>query len=148
VCEHAQYTQGDVVYSESLGAFVSLHHHTSFAQSDPTACVAGLNEALESGRQSVADGVDWVFVTLGSSWVYSLKAEGQQGRVVSNCGKLPGSLFSKRMLGVAEVWPQLLLVLTCICMQGWHLHAGLDPPWLATVSNLSLCGWVGAHACV
>lgn len=41
----------------------------------------------------------WLFITLGTAWVYVLKETGQ---IVANCHKMPADRFTKRLLTIAE----------------------------------------------
>jgi hypothetical protein len=41
-----------------------------------------------------------LFVTLGTAWVYELK---ENGKIVANCHKQPGSMFKKRLLSIEEI---------------------------------------------
>lgn len=43
--------------------------------------------------------LDYIFITLGTAWVYILK---ENGMIVNNCHKSPASYFKRRRLGVEE----------------------------------------------
>ncbi len=58
-----------------------------------------INEAVERGHRALQS-AKWVVLTLGSSWVYTLKGSGE---VVANCHKQPAANFSRKRLSVAEI---------------------------------------------
>lgn len=59
-------------------------------------------DSLVSFMDAITDeikDIDYVVITLGTSWVYCLR----DGRVVSNCHKMPPSMFNRRCLNVEEI---------------------------------------------
>jgi hypothetical protein len=90
------YTQADLFHANGLWSNWDFHGRFS----DPDA-----ERALESMNASVARAhgflreTRWLFLTLGSAWVYQLS----DGRIVANCHKAPDSLFTRRLLTPEEV---------------------------------------------
>ena len=80
---------------------VSLQHHTRFTAltRDRAAMLQEMN-ARSARAHACLHRAQFVFLTLGSAKVHSLRST---GAVVSNCHKLPSELFDSRMLGVDEV---------------------------------------------
>ncbi|MFI3277417.1 MAG: GSCFA domain-containing protein [Rikenellaceae bacterium] len=72
-------------------------YHYDFHSS--LASLEQINEAVERGHRAL-QGAQWVVITLGTSWVYTLN---QSGAVVANCHKQPSSLFTRRRLSTTEV---------------------------------------------
>lgn len=73
--------------------------HGAFASTDPEEALERMNQALLHGREALLH-ADYMLVTLGTAWVYDLRAE---GRVVANCHKRPASEFIRRRLSIGEV---------------------------------------------
>jgi hypothetical protein len=84
--------------------FFSYDYHSSFgARTSPERArgdvLAGLR-ALEHDLQQA----DFLLLTLGTAWVHRLRSSGE---IVSNCHKMPASLFRKELLGVGAVVGEL-----------------------------------------
>ena len=77
----------------------SFMHHSSFSASTPDATLTEINSRLFLAAASLPK-TDIVFISFGTAWVYTLK---DNGAVVSNCHKLPDSLFIRRRLTVDEI---------------------------------------------
>jgi hypothetical protein len=84
---------------EYNGLWHSYMHHGSFSGKDRKATLRNINERLEQAQRQWPE-VDRLFITFGTSYVYSLKSD---GRIVSNCHKLPENVFSRRRLSVEEI---------------------------------------------
>ena len=76
----------------------SWDHHGRFSHPDKKSCLQGIHAAAHAASNFIVI-ADWVFITVGSAFVYEL--ENQQ--VVANCHKVPTDQFQKRLLTVAEV---------------------------------------------
>ena len=72
--------------------------HSSLSASTREECIAKLNAATELARDFLQK-ADIVFVTLGTSFVYFLKGNGEP---VSNCHRQDPNLFTRRMISVEE----------------------------------------------
>ncbi len=79
--------------------YVSLLHNTTFQSADRE----NLVQKIETVRQRCIDflrDTDFVFITLGTSWVYQYKAT---ERYVANCHKLPAHTFSRHLLSLDDI---------------------------------------------
>ena len=72
--------------------------HSSLSATSREDCIANLNDAAKSAREFLKQ-ADVVFITLGTAFVYALKATGE---TVSNCHRQEPSLFERRMITVDE----------------------------------------------
>lgn len=103
-----KFTSEDLFRHE--GVYHSFAHHSRFSSASETACLGQINERLAASAAYVRKAGRMV-ITLGTAWVYRLKSD---GKIVSNCHKLPDKLFSQEMLSVEEIateWKRLLLSL-------------------------------------
>lgn len=91
------YTANELVYHDEL--FHSFDHHGSFSRPSEEETLQVINDNL---KQAAADlqSATALLLTFGTSHVFSLKKDGQ---IVSNCHKLSGSLFEKRLMGPGEI---------------------------------------------
>lgn len=126
-----QYTPQDLFFYREC--FHSYMHHGSFSSSSLDECLTQINSRLDEARTAVTQ-LDYVILTFGTSWVYTLK---ETGKVVSNCHKLPADRFLRRMLTVEEIFtdytsliytllqqqPNLKIILTVSPIR--HLKDGL-----------------------
>lgn len=62
-------------------------------------CLLRINERLGRAAAELPQ-TDWLMITWGTAWVYSLK---ENGKVVGNCHKQPDKLFTRRLLSVEEI---------------------------------------------
>lgn len=72
--------------------------HGSLSAPTREGCIEKLNRASASAREFLKQ-ADTVFVTLGSSFVYTLK---ETGEVVANCHRQDPALFDRRRISVGE----------------------------------------------
>ena len=93
--EKRLYKEDDLFFAHGL--WHSFMHHSSFSDQTVEETLRRIN-----GRIAQADitQTDWLVMTWGTAWVYTLKKD---GRVVGNCHKLPEKTFQRRLLGVEEV---------------------------------------------
>jgi hypothetical protein len=75
----------------------SREHHGSFSAPDAASTLDLINRRFEVARRYLHD-AGWIILTFGSAHVYEAS-----GKVVANCHKMPGSVFTKRLLAVDEV---------------------------------------------
>lgn len=90
------FIEDDVI--ETPQGFCSFHHHGSFARPSAQEFLDNANARLASASEFY-ERKGWVFVTLGTAFVYR---ERQSGMVVANCHKLPADRFERTMLSVEE----------------------------------------------
>ena len=74
-------------------------HHGSFSGNSAEECLLRINERLGRAAAELPQ-TDWLMITWGTAWVYSLK---ENGKVVGNCHKQPDKLFTRRLLSVEEI---------------------------------------------
>lgn len=94
----------DKAYSEFdlfnyQGLYHSYMHHGIFSDSSADLCLQKINTRIKIASQEIKS-VDFLFITFGTSYVYSLL---QTGQIVSNCHKLPDKYFSRKRLDVDEI---------------------------------------------
>jgi hypothetical protein len=89
------------------GLWNSFYHHSRFSNTDKKECLISINnritEAINNLRES-----NLLFITFGTSWVFEDKGN---GRIVSNCHKLPTSTFRHYRLNsnqIVELWSGLI----------------------------------------
>lgn len=91
------YTEQDLFFSNGLWA--SYDHHGSFSSSSHEDCLDKINSSLSHSREKIKK-TKLLFVTFGTSWVYTLQ---ETGKIVSNCHKQPDHLFRKSLLEIDEI---------------------------------------------
>lgn len=94
--QNKQYAKEDLFYENEL--WNSWEHHTRFSDVDMDICLHRINASQQQAHQFLKT-ADWVFITLGSAFVYELENKG----VVANCHKVPADKFNKKLLNVEEV---------------------------------------------
>lgn len=77
--------------------WVHFGFHGSFADTDPQAVLARLNEARQTGAEALAS-ADRILLTFGTAWVFE-----REGRIVANCHRRPAAEFVRRRLSVEEI---------------------------------------------
>jgi hypothetical protein len=112
--ENKQYTKEDLFYQNEI--WNSWEHHTRFSDVVIDVCLTRINESQSSAHQFLKS-ADWIFITLGSAFVYVNK-DGEQrnisssglgiqdsfyNSVVANCHKVPTDKFEKKLLNVEDV---------------------------------------------
>ena len=107
VAEGRVFGDGDVFQDTRCdGLWHCWDAHSSLSGKTREECIDKLNAAAAKARDFLQK-ADVVFVTLGSAFVYSLKADSSTasencGRVVANCHRQDPSLFTRRMISVDE----------------------------------------------
>ena len=81
------------------GKWVSLHHHGSFSDPDPRACLEKINGRAARAAAFLRQ-ADLLVITWGTSWVYRHRATGV---AVANCHKIPDREFERFRLSVDEI---------------------------------------------
>ena len=92
---------------QANGMWHSWMHHSDFSSCSSEKCLRRINDGILTVSESLS-GTDWLVVTWGTAYVYSLQ---QTGMIVGNCHKQPEKLFFRQRLEVAEiveVWKQLI----------------------------------------
>lgn len=104
-----EYTDKDVFFHNGL--WHSYFHHGSFSDVSKEQCLKNINDKLWEMKEEMKT-VDYVIVTLGSSFVYVHK---KTGYIVGNCHKLPEKDFRR------------------VCMDPEDLMNSLD--WIVEIVN-------------
>lgn len=92
--EKKQYTDSNLVSHN--GIWYSWEHHSAYSSLDSGEVLGRINKSIHSASSFLQE-ADWLIVTLGSSYVYSLVANGEY---VANCHKVPAAWFNKNLLGI------------------------------------------------
>lgn len=95
--ESYQYSQADLFNYE--GIWSSFDHHSRFSDIDAAVCLQKINDRLTYSAQFLAK-ARFLFITFGTSYVYTRKSD---GKVVSNCHKLPANEFFRSRLTVDDI---------------------------------------------
>ena len=93
----------DLFYYNEL--YNSWQHHSRFSAPDAASAVEGINLSTAKANKFLKQ-ADWVIVTLGSAWIYTLTGEAlnaEPGAVAANNHKAPASWFHRRLMGAEEV---------------------------------------------
>ena len=99
---------GDLFQHE--GIYHSFTHHSRFSAPSEEECLGHINSRLSESSDFLRKATRLV-ITLGTAFVYRLKSD---GRIVSNCHKLPEKMFDRQRLSTQEIvedWKPLLLAL-------------------------------------
>lgn len=103
-----RFTPGDLFQHE--GIYHSFTHHSRFSAPSEEECLGHINSRLSESSDFLRKATRLV-ITLGTAFVYRLKSD---GRIVSNCHKLPEKMFDRQRLSTQEIvedWKPLLLAL-------------------------------------
>lgn len=102
------------------GLWHSMLHHGSFSHSDRAQVLLHCEQSRELLHAFLQEATV-VIVTFGTAWVYEY-----EGKVVSNCHKMPANRFVRRRLSVDEI----------VAMWQPLLEAMPDKHWIFTVSPI------------
>ncbi len=91
------YTEKDLVYHDEL--YHSFDHHGSFSRATAAETLQVINDNLLQAAEDLKQATI-LFLTFGTSHVFELKDE---TRIVSNCHKLSGTQFEKRLMPPDEI---------------------------------------------
>ncbi len=97
LAEEKEFTAGDLRFGNDL--WYSFSHHTSFSDPDRDACLRNISESVEKASALLRK-ARFLFLTFGTARAYRLKETGQ---VVSNCHKLPHSMFDHELLSAGDI---------------------------------------------
>ncbi len=108
VMKHKNFGPEDIY--KTADRWISFSHYTDFTSEHPGILLKKINKNIETAHDFLT-GAEFLFVTFGTAWVYSLN---KTGEVVSNCHKIPQSEFTRRMISVNEItdlWSEQLEIL-------------------------------------
>jgi len=91
------YNEKDLVDHDEL--YHSFDHHGSFSRSTVSETLQVINENLLQAAQDLKQATV-LFLTFGTSHIFELK---DKGKIVSNCHKLSGTQFAKRLMSPDEI---------------------------------------------
>lgn len=100
------------------GYWRSFNHSTLFSEKERTLFLKKNNAILERASEHFKNS-EFVFLTLGTSWVFR---EVESGEVVANCHKLPSDRFVREFISYRDSFEALSPLLTP------------DKKWIVTVS--------------
>lgn len=103
--EERQFGEEELFFANNL--WNSFSHHSSYSSADKTAMLKHINDENQSASQ-ILRSCSHLFITFGTSWVFANKDD---GKIVSNCHKLPAKKFDRFRLSVpqmVEMWKQLI----------------------------------------
>lgn len=105
ILEKRFFTEKDLhVYN---GINLSFSHYTDFSSPDPAKTLEKINSSTLKAHDFLKHS-NFLFITLGTARIFRFTGNNQ---IVSNCHKLPSSLFSREILSVGEIktgWETLL----------------------------------------
>ena len=88
----------DEVIRVGEGQYCTFSHNTAFWRPSEEALLEYVNLSLGTAQEHFVM-AKWVIVSLGTSWVFRNKGNGQ---VVSNCHKLPADQFERHFLSMEQ----------------------------------------------
>lgn len=97
IVECREFTSADMVFDR--GRWFCYDLHSAFNRSDVEQGLLEANAAVKQGHEALSR-ADWVIITFGTAWVYTLN---ESGEIVANCHKMPSTHFTRRRLSVAEI---------------------------------------------
>ena len=97
----APYTAVDLIEQDEL--YHSYDHHGDFSRSDRGEALDNINSNLIATSQALKE-TSVLFLTFGTSHFFRLK---ENGKVVSNCHKVPGSHFDFELMKPDEIVHEL-----------------------------------------
>lgn len=89
------------------GTFLSFLHYSNFNSENPERTVKKINESTAAAHTFLRK-AGFLFITFGTSRIFRFTATGE---VVSNCHKLPASMFTRELLTpdqIAVDWKEML----------------------------------------
>jgi hypothetical protein len=92
-----RYTEKDLVYHDEL--YHSYQHHGSFSRGSAAETLQVINGNLLQASEDLKNATV-LFLTFGTSHVFELKEE---KKIVSNCHKLSGTQFTRRLMKPDEI---------------------------------------------
>jgi hypothetical protein len=99
--QNKKYTEADLFQLNEV--WHSWKHHSRFSNINAGEAIRIINESQKRAHEFLKQ-ADWIIITLGSSFHYSLSkiAESGQGDEVANCHRAPAQWFTKNLLKINE----------------------------------------------
>lgn len=120
----AYYEEDDLI--SYAGEVISLDHHSSFNSRFLHQTLDKINANIESGNQFLQK-TNWVLITYGTSFIYEFLPK---KKLVSNCHKIPGKFFQKRLLTPLELTDSIYETVTTlkdICKENVQILFTVSP---------------------
>jgi hypothetical protein len=105
VLENKKFTPADLYIYKGIN--LSFSHYTDFSSENQDIALEKINKSAGEAHSFLKD-AGFLFVTFGTARIFRFR---ETGRVVSNCHKLPDSMFTRELLSVEEIvqgWEALL----------------------------------------
>jgi hypothetical protein len=109
------YTDADLVRQDEL--FHSYDHHGSFSRASKEETLEHINSNLKTAVESLKE-TSVLMLTFGTSHFFRLK---ENGKVVSNCHKMPGTHFDFELMKPGEIVNELEKAFTAL----WSINPSL-----------------------
>ncbi|MGL4293371.1 MAG: GSCFA domain-containing protein [Bacteroidales bacterium] len=106
--QERRYSESDLF--EHQGLYRSFDHHSRFAAPTQAEALNLINSSCEEASRQLQQ-ANRLLITFGTAWVYYLR---KNGEAVSNCHKLPESLFDRRKMHTQEIvsrWSKLIEIM-------------------------------------
>ncbi len=95
--QNKQFSVSDLF--ERNGLWSSFNHSSQFSDINPDRCIESINNRITYSSEFIKN-AKVLMLTFGTSWIYEEK---ESGKIVSNCHKLPSSVFNRRRLTIDEI---------------------------------------------
>ena len=91
------FTKEDWIFRNEKWLNLDLHGELSYSNLEEA--ITNSNRILEEVNSFISNS-DYLFLTFGTSWVYTYK---QNQQLVANCHKIPQKEFDKKILSISEI---------------------------------------------
>ena len=105
ILENRVFTENDLY--QYKGTHLSFSHYTDFSSDVSSTTIEKINSSTRKANGFLKH-ARFLFITFGTARIYRLI---ENGRIVSNCHKLPASFFSEEILSVEKIvssWNEIL----------------------------------------
>ncbi len=116
LCRQRQLVNADLQHANNQ--FFSYDFHSRFSATTAELALKSMNKSLEASRETLPQ-TNAVFISLGTAFYWWLNAE---KRVVNNCHKQPGNLFTQKRLSVDETKHALQHVVELLQEKNPHMQ--------------------------
>ncbi len=97
IMQKKQFAEKDLIFYNEY--WHSFYHHGKFSNVNKKNALEYINNSISEAHDFLKK-TNFLFITFGTSWVYEYKND---GNIVANCHKLPGSEFNKRCSDADEI---------------------------------------------
>ncbi|MBQ5751405.1 MAG: GSCFA domain-containing protein [Bacteroidaceae bacterium] len=92
---------------EHNGKWHSIMHHSDFSRNSQEDLLQAINHRLSQAHNGITK-CNVVIVTLGTAYAYTRNSD---NTIAGNCHKLPGNMFTRRLLSIEEITEKLAAVM-------------------------------------